>query len=185
LVDAVEPVLSHLGLELYDLELVGRAPSRILRVTIDREGGVDLDAITATTEALSPILDHDPVAESVLRGAYTLEVTSPGIERALRTPDHFRRAIGSTVSVKTGAGADARRRRGTLVGADDVVMWGAGFVARRGRVTWGGADDAGLDLDVDGTTDRIAYADIVQARTVFEWGSESTPKRGKRQKVAS
>ncbi|MBM3672821.1 MAG: ribosome maturation factor RimP [Actinobacteria bacterium] len=185
LVDAVEPVLSRLGLELYDLELVGRPPSRILRITIDRagggsadrrstesspatatnvgEGGVDLDAITATTEALSPILDHDPAAEAVLRGAYTLEVTSPGLERSLRTPDHFRRAIGTTVSVKTGAGADAQRRRGTLVGADD----------------------ASLDLDVDGTREHIAYADVIQARTVFEWGSASTPKRGKRQKVST
>ena len=63
LVDAVESVLDRLGLHLYDLELVGRAPSRVLRVTIDRDGGVDLDAITATlngTSASSTItLAHD------------------------------------------------------------------------------------------------------------------------------
>ena len=163
LVDAVESVLDRLGLHLYDLELVGRAPSRVLRVTIDRDGGVDLDAITATTEALSLVLDHDPAAEAALRGAYTLEVTSPGLERTLRTPEHFRRAVGSTVSVKTGAGPDARRLRGALVAADDE----------------------GLDLEVDGNRERIAYADVIQARTVFEWGQEAAPKRRGKQKVAS
>ena len=126
-------------------------------------GGVDLEAITATTQALSPILDHDPGAEAVLRGAYTLEVSSPGVERTLRTPEHFRRAIGATVSVKTGAGPDARRRRGALVGADDE----------------------GLEVEVDdGSRERIAYADVIQARTVFEWGSEAKTKRRGKQKVA-
>ena len=158
LVAAVEPVLQPLGLHLYDLELVGRGPNRILRVTIDREGGVDLDAITAATEAVSPLLDHDPGAEAELRGAYTLEVTSPGLERTLRTPEHFHRAVGSTVSVKTGVGPDARRRRGTLAATDD--------------------DGVELEAD-DGSRERITYADVVQARTVFEWGPEPKAKRGK------
>jgi ribosome maturation factor RimP len=167
LVDAVEPVLAGLGVDLYDVEIVGQGPTRILRVTIDREGGVDLDAITAATEALSPVLDHDPDAASTLRGSYTLEVTSPGLERALRTPEHFHRAVGAIVSVKTGVGPDARRRRGTLVTSDD----------------------AGFELVADdGTRERLSYEDVVQARTVFEWGPAPKSKgkrRASKQKVSS
>ncbi|MEX0948004.1 MAG: ribosome maturation factor RimP [Acidimicrobiia bacterium] len=160
LVEAVESGLAGLDLHVYDVEILGNGPTQILRVTIDRDGGVDLDAITAATEALSGVLDHDTAAASALRGSYTLEVTSPGLERALRTPEHFRRAVGAIVSVKTGSGADARRRRGTLVAADD----------------------GGFDLAADdGTSEHLAYDEVVKARTVFEWGPESKPKRkGKR-----
>jgi len=156
LVAAVEPVVAALGFDLYDVELAGSGPDRTLRVTIDRDGGVDLDAITAATEALSPVLDRDEGVDSALRSSYTLEVSSPGLERPLRTPEHFRRAIGSTASVKTrgDAGRDPRRTHGVIVAADD----------------------AGFELDVDGTHERIAYDEITQARTVFEWGGGA--KRG-------
>jgi ribosome maturation factor RimP len=158
LFEAIEPVLAALGLDLYDVELQGRGPARILRVSIDRDGGVDLDAITAATEAISPVLDHDAATDAVLRGSYTLEVTSPGLERPLRTPEHFRRAAGATVSVKTGMGSEARRRRGTLTASDDT----------------------GFELEGDdGTHERISYDDVVQARTVFEWGPPATPKTKK------
>jgi len=166
LIAAVEPVLAELGLDLYDLELAGRGPTQTLRVMIDRESGIDLDAITAATEALSPVLDHDPAVAAALRASYTLEVTSPGLERPLRTPAHFRRALGATVSVKTGFGPDASRRHGVLAAADDT----------------------GFDLEADdGTRERVAYDDVVQARTVFEWGPAPKPKakgRARKQKVS-
>ncbi len=101
---AVEPVVAALGLELYDVEATGPARSRTVRVTVDREGGVDLDAVAAVSQALSPVLDADPAVQRSCPGSYTLEVTSPGLERRLRTPTHFRHALGSTVSVKTRAG---------------------------------------------------------------------------------
>jgi len=168
--DALEatfvPVLAALDLDLYDVEMTGSGKARTLRVTVDRAGGpqadgepgagVDLEAITAATNAISPVLDRlveeaDPAARA-LGGPYTLEVSSPGLERALRTPSHFRRAIGTTVSVKTRGNETAgpQRRRGVV--AD--------------------ADDAGFELDIDGTRERLAYDDVVQARTVFEWGAE-------------
>jgi ribosome maturation factor RimP len=188
LVAAVEPVLADLGLDLYDLELAGRGPTQTLRVMIDRRGGgsadhrstesspatatkgggsgIDLDAITAATEAISPVLDNDPAVASLLRASYTLEVTSPGLERPLRTPAHFRRALGATVSVKTGVGSEASRRRGVLTAADD----------------------AGFDLELDDAThEHVAYDDVIQARTVFEWGPErkaTTKGRGRKQKVS-
>jgi ribosome maturation factor RimP len=182
----VEPVLAQLGLDLYDLEIAGRGPTQTLRVMIDRAGGgsgdrrstasssaatnggaegIDLDAITAATQAISPILDDDPAVAALLRDSYTLEVTSPGLERPLRTPAHFSRAIGSTASVKTGFGPDAARRRGVITAADDT----------------------GFDLEVDdGSRERVAYDDVIQARTVFEWGPapKAKSKSKRKQKVS-
>ena len=74
----VAPVVAALDLELYDIELSGASGSRILRVTVTRPGGVDLDAITAVTQAVSPMLDDGPAPA----GPFLLEVSSPGVERA-------------------------------------------------------------------------------------------------------
>ena len=149
---ALAPAVSGLGLDLYDVEMSGTGRARILRVMVDREGGVDLDAIADATQAVSPLLDAPPL-DAVIAGPYALEVSSPGLERPLRTPAHFARAVGETVSVKWRAG-DAQ-----------------GAQRRRGVVT--AADDEGFDLTLDdGNTERIAYGDVTQARTVFEWGNE-------------
>ena len=148
--DALAPVVTGLGFALYDVELNGTGASRTLRVTIERDGGVDLDAITDVTRAVSPVLDAEPS----LAGSYLLEVSSPGLERALRTPAHFAGARGETVSVKfrTEAGS-AARVRGVLVEADD-----------RGCV-----------VDTDDGRQELSYDDITQARTVFEWGPAPRP----------
>jgi ribosome maturation factor RimP len=155
---AIEPVVSDLGLELVDVELAGATGGRrTLRVTIDREGGVDLDAITDATRAISPVLD----AQGGPSGAYTLEVSSPGLERPLRTPEHFRRAVGATVSIKArGADGSIARRRGVVLNADDTAV----------------------EVDFDGSAERVAYTDITQARTVFDWGAPPPPARSKREK---
>lgn len=151
----VEPVLTDLGLELFDVEHAGG----ILRITVEKPGGLDLDAISTASRAVSRLLDeHDPVP-----GRYTLEVTSPGLERRLRTPAHFVRAVGSEVTVKTKVEVDGERRvRGTLVAADD-----AGITVR-------GADD-----DVERT---LAHDQIEKARTVFEWGPAPKPGAGQPKK---
>jgi ribosome maturation factor RimP len=162
----VEPVVAALGLELYDLDLTGQGRAQTLRVVVDRDGGVDLDAITAVAEAVSPVLDAE--APDVVRGPYALEVTSPGLERALRTPAHFRRAAGATVSVKLrGDDGVARRVRGVLTTADDD-----GIVV------------AIQEGDGEGAMERARYDDIIQARTVFEWGPAPKPHVPKRKKGA-
>lgn len=98
----IEPLLKLLDMELVDVETVGSGRASTLRITVDREGGVDLDAIAVATEAISAALDRlDPIM-----GSYALEVSSPGIERPLRRPDDFARHVGSKVSVKTHAQAD-------------------------------------------------------------------------------
>ena len=167
LAGTIGPVVASLGLELFDLELSGTGSARVLRVVVDREGGVDLDAITAATEAISPALDQ--VAEEggpVLAGPYALEVSSPGLERSLRRPEHYRGAVGDTISVKTRTPEGAQRRRGRLVAADDDEF----------------------TLETDGEPERIAYDDVTQARTVFEWGPPPRPgganKRKKKKEAA-
>jgi len=143
----LEPVVAAAGLELVDVEL----RSGVLLVTVDRPGGVDLEALTEANRAVSVVLDRlDPIP-----GRYTLEVSSPGVERRLRTPAHFAKAIGETVSVKTRPQVPGDRRlRGRLVASDQD----------------------GLELIVENGADapvRLAYSDIDKARTVFVWGPES------------
>jgi len=152
LVDVLAPPLSELGVELVDVEVHGAT----LRVTIDRSGGIDLEEIAGASRVVSKTLDAvDPIP-----GRYTLEVSSPGLERRLRTPVHFARAVGSTVSVRTRPGAGPvddletplRRLQGVLTGVDQD-----GF-------TLEGAD-------IPGGSMYVRYDDVDRARTVFEWGS--------------
>ena len=106
------------GLDLVDVELHGAQ----LTVFVDREGGIDLDELGEATRDVSAALDDiDPIP-----GRYTLSVSSPGLERRLRTPAHFARAVGETVTVRIDAGtADVRRVTGTLAGGgrDGVHRW--------------------------------------------------------------
>ncbi len=142
----VEPVLATEGFELFDVEQIGT----VVRISVDREGGVDLDAIADVSRIVSDLLDrHD-----VVPGRYTLEVSSPGVERPLRTPAHFRRFVGSAVAVKTRPVAEGDRRTdGVLESADE-----SGIVVS-GRA--------------------LAYDDIEHARTRFEWGPAPRPGKKK------
>jgi ribosome maturation factor RimP len=162
LAEAIGPVVASLGLELFDVELTGSGSAPVLRVTVDGPDGVDLDAITAATDAISPVLDRlgDERGGPTPTGPYALEVSSPGLERPLRRPEHYQGAVGDTVSVKTRTAEGAQRRRGVLVAADDE----------------------GFTLETDGVTERIRYPDVTQARTVFEWGPTSRPGGSKRKK---
>jgi ribosome maturation factor RimP len=155
LTGALSPVVEGQGLELIDVELHGSQ----LTVFVDREGGVGLDELGDVTKDVSAVLDQiDP-----LPGRYTLTVSSPGLERRLRTPAHFARAVGETITVRLDAGtADVRRLTGTLASADETGC------------TLTGAD-------VPGGEERISYDQIERARTVFEWGP--APRRAKSERV--
>jgi ribosome maturation factor RimP len=146
----VDPILTDLAIDLYDLEYAGG----VIRLTIDREGGVDLEAITDVTRNVSRELDHVEFFD----GPFSLEVSSPGLERNLRTPLHFQRARGSTVSIKL------------LPGSDDAE--------RRVEGTLSAADDDGITVIGTGGARTISYARIDKARTVFVWGGQ--PKPGER-----
>jgi ribosome maturation factor RimP len=144
---SVAPLLTDLGLEIYDIEHAGG----VLRISVDKPGGVDLDAIALATRVVSRQLDHD----DPIPGRYTLEVTSPGIERPLRTREHFERAVGQLVNVRTHPDVEGdRRARGELLAVD------AGSITMRIE---------------DGTERTIRYEEIERARTVFEWGAGAGP----------
>lgn len=154
LAGALSPLLETRGLDLVDVEIRGTQ----VTVFVDRDGGVGLDELGEATREVSAELDRiDPMP-----GRYTLSVSSPGLERRLRTPAHFARALGERVSVRVDAGTTAvRRLTGTLVSADEAGC------------TLAGPEVPGGEVHLD-------YDRIERARTVFEWGPEPrTAARGK------
>lgn len=140
--DVLMPVVRAVGLELFDVEVA----ATLVRVTVRREGGVDHDALASASRAVSAALDElDPFP-----GRYTLEVSSPGLERKLRTPAHFAGAVGETVTVRLVAGEGEPRRL-------------------QGRLS--AADGDGIEIELPEGARRVGYRQIERARTVFEWGA--------------
>lgn len=170
LMQMLEPAVQAVGLDLFDVEL----KSGVLLVTVDRAGGVDLEALTDANRAVSAVLDErDP-----LPGSYTLEVSSPGVERNLRTPRHFVQAVGETVSVKTRPHVPGDRRlTGELLAADDDGFDLAVPPGPSGGKASGRAKGAASGPPADGAPGRVrlAYSDIDRARTVFTWGPTARP----------
>ena len=142
----VRPVVEAAGLELWEVSFRRETGRRILRVSVDRDGGVDLDTISGVSERLSRRLDVEGFAADT---PYSLEVSSPGLERALREPRHFERSVGQQVKVKTAEPIQGRRvHEGALVSADPEAI----VIASEGGEL------------------RVRYEAIDSARTVFEWG---------------
>ena len=151
----VLPLAEERGLDLYDVE----QHQASLRVLVNREGGIDIDTLTELSRSISRQLDEaDPVA-----GKYTLEVSSPGLERPLRRPEHFAGAVGDKVTVKTVPGTEGDRRvTGTLLAADDD-----GITVR---------PEDGPETGER----RLAYDEIAGARTLFDWGTTTKPTTKKK-----
>jgi len=146
----VEPYVAAEGVELDDVELLGGGGARIVRVVLDAEGSLDVGRLADLSRGISRLLD----AEDPIPGAYTLEVTTPGLERKLRRPEHFRKSLGREVKVKTHEPvAGARSHRGVLVATDDD----------------------GFELEIDGARRRIGYGAVASARTVFVWEKSGRP----------
>jgi len=149
----VAPVVEAAGLEVWEITFGRERGRRILRVTVDRDGGVDLDTIADVSERLSRRLDLEGFAGDT---AYALEVSSPGLERPLRSPRHFERSVGQQVKVKTTEPVRGRRiHEGALVSADAEA----------------------IVIASEGGEERVPYADIASARTVFEWGPGPGPRK--------
>ena len=150
--DLVRPVVEAAGLELWEVSFGREGGRRILRVMVDwpggheqSVGGVDLDTIAATSQRVSRRLDLEGFEQD---RPYELEVSSPGLERALREPRHFERSVGQQVRVKTVEPVDGRRvHEGALVSADAEA----------------------IVIASDGGELRVVYDGIASARTVFEW----------------
>lgn len=107
------------GYELVHSELVGRGKSRVLRLYIDAPGGVDLNDCVFISRQVSRLLD----AEDPLTGSYTLEVSSPGIERPLAKLVHFEQAVGQWIEVSTWIHCDGRKNfLGILLEVEDNLI---------------------------------------------------------------
>lgn len=140
--EAIAPVLEVQGFEVVLVEYVPR--SRILRVFIDHANGVSIDDCTSVSHRIGDLLDAEGFSDRFTE-QYTLEVSSPGLDRPLVKPSHFQRFVGCTAHVQTNELQDGRRRfRGELLEADD----------------------SGIQIDVDGKVRAIRYEDIDRARLV-------------------
>ena len=119
LLDALEPRAASEGVEIVTLEVVGAKKSPTIRVYIDTDGGVGFDELSAAQAWINEIMDElDPFP-----GAYMLEVSSPGIDRPLRTLEHFDRFAGETVVVKSKSPIDGRSTfTGMLKGTRDEMV---------------------------------------------------------------
>ena len=157
----VEPALISFGLELWDVEV----SHDTVRLLVDRPGGVDLDALSAAAgKVVSPLLDEHP--ELTPAGQFSLEVSSPGVERTLRRPDQYARYVGKEVSIKTRVAIEGSRRyQGTLVSVSEE----------------------GIVLAPSDTPSRpaveISHGDIDRARTVLVWGPAEKPGKKSNQAV--
>lgn len=151
------PVIADLGLELVGIEFSQNAGGSLLRIYIDRpERGVGIEDCERASREISALLDvNDPVA-----GRYTLEVSSPGLERPLFTVAHFERFVGEQVKVGVNLPIDGRRRfQGRIVSVEGD------------RIT----------LDQDGTPVTIAHANVAKARLVPDYvalGLAPAPREG-------
>jgi ribosome maturation factor RimP len=138
----VRPVIEGAGLDLVDVTFGRHGGRGLLRIVVDRDGGADLDTITEISEKISRRLD----LEGFEPGPYALEVTTPGLERTLRRPREFRRAVGEVVRVRTGQ----EIVEGELAAADDLEITVLGEDGER----------------------RVPLADVASARTVVDWEAE-------------
>jgi ribosome maturation factor RimP len=150
----VRPVVETAGLELVDVAFHREQDRRVLRVTVDREGGVDLDAISDISERISRRLD----LEGFDPGPYSLEVSSPGVERPLREPRDFARRVGELVKVRTVRAVEGTR---TLTG----------------RVVEAGPERVRI-ATADGERE-VSYGDISAARTAVDWSAEMARRTGR------
>src|SRR6266496_2910204 len=141
----VRPMVEAAGLELVDVGFARQSGRRVLKVTVDREGGVDLDTIAAASERISRRLD----LEGFGPGPYELEVSSPGVERPLREPHDFARRVGERVKLNVA---------GLVEGSTTLT----GTIAA--------ADLGEVRIATEGGERAVSYGDIVSARTVFDWG---------------
>jgi len=134
-----------LGPDLEAVDLTSAGKRRVLRVAIDKDGGVTMDDIADATREVSRVLDD---TDLMGRQAYTLEVSSPGVDRPLTLPRHWRRNTGRLVKVTF---------------ADGEPM--------TGRITE--TDDDGAVIDVEGTERRLEYAEVKKAKVQIEFKKET------------
>jgi ribosome maturation factor RimP len=145
--ELVDP-LRVLGLDVEAVEVTPAGKRRVVRVAVDKDGGVTLDDVADATREVSRVLDESDVMGEM---PYTLEVTSRGVDRPLTLPRHWRRNTDRLVKVTLTDGADLT-----------------------GRIT--ASDDTAATLDVDGQLREVAYADVAKALVQIEFNRKTEKK---------
>ncbi|MFL6550975.1 MAG: ribosome maturation factor RimP [Povalibacter sp.] len=143
LIELLQPVVVDLGYELWELEYAARSGGGLLRLYIDSASGISVDDCERVSRAVSEILD----AADPIQAEYTLEVSSPGLDRVLRTAEHFARFSGERVRVETSAPLNGRKR----------------FSGRLMEVA-----DGQIVLEVEGGTVKLPIDGIHKARVAPE-----------------
>jgi ribosome maturation factor RimP len=139
-IEVIEPVVTAAGFDLEDVNLSRAGRRHVVRVLVDADGGINLDGVAVVSREISSALDAaEESGGEVLAGEYQLEVGSPGVDRPLTAPRHWRRNVGRLVAVN----------------------------GVTGRVT--STDDRGIVLDVDGTPREIGYADLGAGKVQIEF----------------
>jgi ribosome maturation factor RimP len=146
--EALVGPLSEQGLDVEAVEVTPAGKRRVLRVAVDKDGGVTLDDVADATRAVSAVLDESDVMGEM---PYTLEVTSRGVDRPLTLPRHWRRNADRLVKV-------------TLVEGETLT----------GRITT--CDDTTVTLDVDGAPRVLPYAEVARALVQIEFNRKSNSK---------
>lgn len=144
--EALIDPLKAMDLDVEAVELTPAGKRRVLRVAVDKDGGVTLDDVADATREVSRVLDESDVMGDL---PYTLEVTSRGVERPLTLPRHWRRNRDRLVKVTFADGTTAT-----------------------GRI--GDSDDAEVTLDVDGASRRVAYAEVAKALVQIEFNRKKS-----------
>jgi ribosome maturation factor RimP len=146
LLDLLNPLVTEAGYDLEDVVVTSAGRRSLIRVTVDADGGIDLDAVAEVSRLVSDALDADADTAGsprALAGAYVLEVSSPGVDRPLTEPRHWRRAVGRLVQIEPGGRA------------------------LTGRVSE--TDEAGVTLDVDGSARHIGWAELGRGKVQIEF----------------
>ena len=138
----LESIIKECGVELYDTEIVTENDHKIYRVYITSKEGITLDKCSEVSRIISPILDLEPP----VNGKYFLEVSSPGVERKLTTPNHFQKSVGELVKIKH---SELGKIKGEIVSADDK------------KVT--------IKDKEEKTQKEFDYSQIVSAKTYYIW----------------
>ena len=149
LVALLAPLVEQAGYDLDDISVTTAGRRNLVRVTVDADGGIDLDAVAIVSRVVSDALDEleeGSAGSRILAGAYTLEVSSPGVDRPLTEPRHWRRATGRLVKVDLSGKSTTGRVRGV--------------------------DDTGVSIEVSGRTRSVGWSDLGRGRVQVEFNRE-------------
>ena len=144
----IDPYVAAEGIELDDVEVLGGG--RIVRVTVDGDEAVGVDRIAELSRGISRRIDED----DPFKGSYTLEVSSPGLERNLNRPQHYMKSVGRQAKIKTFAEVDGQKSH-------------AGVITEAG--------ESSFTMIAEDQKKTISYTDVSSARTVFVWEKGARP----------